>query len=751
MLARVASRVVGVDISEEAVQHARAVYGGRDNLSFLPGACENIPCESGSIEVAVSFETIEHIEQHEVFLSEIRRVLTPHGILILSSPNKKTYSDDANRVNPFHKRELYQDELETLLSGSFASVTLFGQRLTFSSHLWPLRGPAEVTFRHFGHSAEVDAASGQPPFPPDYYIAVCGPEQVVPRVPASLYTDTEDTLFRDYHERGAWGQRLDRELTRRDNMITTLSNEVNKLIAQRDGPAASPAPADAPGDAGRRYQLRVASELACYEGDVNVHDLPEINDVVNNVSLCIWLKELTGHTDHMSWWVSEIDALLRLCDRPLRMLSIGCGNGDIELDLLSRISAPGRVHLSGYDINPAMIARGNALARERGLANALFEVHDLNSPTLEGEFDVVLASHSLHHVTDLERLFAAVAGHASTEMIFLINDMIGRNGHVMWPNARPVVQRIWKSIGRQYKLNAYTRRYDDLPMNHDCSTKGFEGIRAQDILPLLTQWFDPDIFLPFSTIINRFTDRPYGRNFRRGNAEDVDLIMKVLALDVHLLKSKKLAPTQAFMKFRKKGEAKSVRYLFQTPTEAVETRHAPLDASEYEWEDEVPSSIDARNPAQSPEDLQEITRLEALLRRDPELAIAHNDLGALYCRTGVYAKALEHFQLAHRYNPRNLTTRKNLADALLVLNRTGEALRHYEEILKERPDDIETLHALGHACIAETRLNDAAGIYKRVLTIDPANDDAAKLLGMLRQSLGEEQELATLQQETDRR
>ncbi len=371
----------------------------------------------------------------------------------------------------------------------------------------------------------------------------------------------------------------------------TAESELNELLRptssdRRYHPMLTLTRRDAhnPNDTGEgEYRRKLGAEIARYAGEINVHDLPPINHVVNEASLSQWLKELTGESDIRDWWAKEISEMLKSRAGNVRVLSIGCGNGDVELDVLARVCEPERVQLLGLDLNPTMIERANALAAERGFPQAVFSVQDLNNVNLSGQFDVVLASHSLHHIVALEKLFAAIDAAASEQFIFLVNDMIGRNGHVMWPATSSVVRTIWDTLDRKYKYNAYWKTYDDEPMNHDCSSEGFEGIRAQDILPLLIQWFDCEMFLPFATIINRFTDRGYGHNFHPDDPQDRDLIMRILDLDLALLKEKKLAPVQCLMKLRTKGAVRHLRYLFQTPEEVIQLRSREIGREEFVW------------------------------------------------------------------------------------------------------------------------------------------------------------------------
>ena len=92
VLAQSAERVIGVDISPQTVAHAAATYP-RVNLTFEVGSASAIPLRDQSVDVVVSFETIEHVAEHEQMMSEIRRVLKPGGTLIISTPEKANYSD----------------------------------------------------------------------------------------------------------------------------------------------------------------------------------------------------------------------------------------------------------------------------------------------------------------------------------------------------------------------------------------------------------------------------------------------------------------------------------------------------------------------------------------------------------------------------------------------------------------------------------------------------------------------------------
>lgn len=128
--------VVGVDISYEAVVHSSEKYVRR-NLEFRQGSADKIPVSDYSIDVVVSFETIEHHDKHDEMLLEIKRVLRPNGILIISSPDKLNYSDLPKYSNPFHIKELYREEFVFLMKKYFTHTTFLNQKSISGSLIVP--------------------------------------------------------------------------------------------------------------------------------------------------------------------------------------------------------------------------------------------------------------------------------------------------------------------------------------------------------------------------------------------------------------------------------------------------------------------------------------------------------------------------------------------------------------------------------------------------------------------------------------
>jgi SAM-dependent methyltransferase len=125
LIADVARSVIGLDYDELTVAHVRARYPRVDvrhgNLAALPLADE-------SVDVVVNFQVIEHLWDQPQFVAECARVLRPGGLLLMSTPNRITFSPGRDTpVNPFHTRELNAAEMtELLVGGGFTMSSMSG-------------------------------------------------------------------------------------------------------------------------------------------------------------------------------------------------------------------------------------------------------------------------------------------------------------------------------------------------------------------------------------------------------------------------------------------------------------------------------------------------------------------------------------------------------------------------------------------------------------------------------------------------
>lgn len=218
-----AGSVTGVDIDAPSIEHARRRYG-RDGLEFIRASALELPFDDDRFDAVVSFETLEHLAEHDELMTEFRRVLKPGGFLLMSSPDRKTYSDDTGFENEFHVRELYRDQFEDLLQRHFPNFRLFGQKLMFNSALWRLdagsnsaeclTSEADGTVTHASHPAPA----------PVYFIAVAAATGADLPEPAglSLFDDRAESVYGHYNDEVRNHIRAGHLLAERDAEIERL-------------------------------------------------------------------------------------------------------------------------------------------------------------------------------------------------------------------------------------------------------------------------------------------------------------------------------------------------------------------------------------------------------------------------------------------------------------------------------------------------------------------------------------------------
>jgi SAM-dependent methyltransferase len=230
LLAQVATDVVGVDIDPLAIAHAAARYGTQPHLRFECADASALQFPDRSFDLVTSFETLEHLAAQEELVTGFARVLADDGVLVISSPDKRTYSEQAGFRNEYHVRELYREELLDLLLPHFGEVRLYAQKLLFQSALWALDGAPARAEAHTG-AADGSLAEGLD-HAPMYYVAVCARRVLPDALPdVSLFGDREESVYAHYNH----------EI--RKNMgagarIAELEAEVERLRR-----AAAPAPA----------------------------------------------------------------------------------------------------------------------------------------------------------------------------------------------------------------------------------------------------------------------------------------------------------------------------------------------------------------------------------------------------------------------------------------------------------------------------------------------------------------------------
>ena len=191
LIASVARRVVAVDYDAATVAHVGSRY---PRVEVMAANLAAVPLPDASVDVVVNFQVIEHLWDQPQFITECLRLLRPGGRLLISTPNRITFTPGSDTpVNPFHTRELNAAELRELLED--AGFRVDGMYGVF-------HGPRllEMDARHGGSliDAQIARALADAPWPPDLLADVaavrCEDFEIVLDSPGASGRNIDDSL-----------------------------------------------------------------------------------------------------------------------------------------------------------------------------------------------------------------------------------------------------------------------------------------------------------------------------------------------------------------------------------------------------------------------------------------------------------------------------------------------------------------------------------------------------------------------------
>jgi len=214
-LAREAADVLAIDIAAEAIGYAREHYQP-ENLRFERASCLEIPAPDAAFDLVVAFEIIEHLSDWRTFLAEVRRVLTPAGQFLVSTPNKLYYAEARAELgpNPFHAHEFECEEFERELRAVFPKVTLYLENHAGSIVFAPVGASGAM-------QAKVEEGGGNPA-EAHFYLGVCSVEGES-SIPPFTFVPRAANMLR---ERERHIQTLEAELRRRIARVAELQEEL---------------------------------------------------------------------------------------------------------------------------------------------------------------------------------------------------------------------------------------------------------------------------------------------------------------------------------------------------------------------------------------------------------------------------------------------------------------------------------------------------------------------------------------------
>ena len=301
-------------------------------------------------------------------------------------------------------------------------------------------------------------------------------------------------------------------------------------------------------------QRKFIEESDRFSASGDSHDLPEI---ANWFSRNILSHELIKHTGSNSFQELVLEEIRnsRKANSEFVLVSLGAGHGQIEIDLLKMVQSisPGNTHFHAIDL---FSPNDTVETKADGSTYRLTRVsQDLNKPDFPRNADMIIVHHALHHFVALEKIFEAIheilLANSGT---IVIADMIGRNGHMRWPESLRAINRIWEALPEEKKYNNQFNKTWHSFENWDCSGEGFEGIRSEDILKPLIKFFESAGSFFWGGVLDPFIDRGFGSNFDPKNHKDIEIITRVLEVETKLQEFGYLTATQVIGKFRPRKE-----------------------------------------------------------------------------------------------------------------------------------------------------------------------------------------------------
>lgn len=289
---------------------------------------------------------------------------------------------------------------------------------------------------------------------------------------------------------------------------------------------------------------RIEAEISTFK-DIDIHALPDSCHYWSMTHLGPHVEAVFGRNNLIEVFAAELIASIKRTGNS-DILSIGAGDGQVDMLVAREMLNQGceQFRFECRELSPFLIERGREAAAAQDLtSHIVFEETDINVWQATRQYGGAFAHHSLHHIVELEHIFDQVRDHLAPGGAFVTSDMIGRNGHMRWPEVRAPLERIWSTCPPHYRFNHQLQRQVDPFEDWDCSTEGFEGVRAQDILPLLVERFHFSHLCVWGGVLDTFINRGFGHNLRPDNPQDTAFIDTLWESDCAMMRAGAIAPT----------------------------------------------------------------------------------------------------------------------------------------------------------------------------------------------------------------
>lgn len=221
-----------------------------------------------------------------------------------------------------------------------------------------------------------------------------------------------------------------------------------------------------------------------------------------------------------------------------RMLSIGCGNGDLEIGLAGLNAFRS---FDAFDIAEGAIKAARSRAKDLHISTINFQVQDVNRLSLPANcYDAAWFNMSLHHIEALEQVCAQVAAALKPEGFLFVNEYIGPSRFKFTDRQKEVLGLVNQLIPKRYRrLSPESRWYrDSAPVPDPAEVfrvDPSEAVRSAEIMKILPQFFEIRSLRPLGGTILQFLLGTIAWNFRTEDPDSIKVLNLLFAIEDTLI------------------------------------------------------------------------------------------------------------------------------------------------------------------------------------------------------------------------
>lgn len=270
------------------------------------------------------------------------------------------------------------------------------------------------------------------------------------------------------------------------------------------------------------------------------------------------LLQARGYESPEDFYLKQLRAEAGRVPAPLRVVSLGTGACSLEIRLAVELRKLGLgCSFTCVDINRSLLESGEREATAAGVRDAMqFETADARRGIASLDADVVIANQIFHHLEDLEDTVAEIRRCLGSGGLLLTSDIVGRNGHLLWPSVERVVQERWSELPQDKRFDRFTNRSPARYRAENHAAYSNEGVRAQDITRVLLDCFDFELFLTYAGSIIPFVERRVGFNFDPACSADRRFIDRIAVDDYRAIARGDYPATNMLAALRPRGRVR---------------------------------------------------------------------------------------------------------------------------------------------------------------------------------------------------